>query len=277
MDYYAKRFKPFVPFLGFFLVLAIGSLDSFANYDVSVAVLYLLPVLLIAWFEGVAPAVLIAIFSSVTWAISDLASGHIYSHMACPVWNAVLVLVMFLAVACSVTALKRFLIKERERAGLNDVTGAANNGSFYEQARAEISRAAIRNRPLTLAYIRIDDLRRVHSNFGRIAGEHLLYETTQILRSTLRATDIISRQGADKFAILMPETKKENAAVIIAAVRERLLAMAKKNGWLVTCSTIVVACHGPECTIDELIRKAEEPGNAFRETDADLAKYEKLD
>jgi diguanylate cyclase (GGDEF)-like protein len=257
--------------------LAIGSLDSITSYHVSVSALYLLPIILIAWFEGGVPAAIISIFSAITWALSDLVSGHPYSRMAVPIWNAAMVLGMFLIVAYSITAIKKLLIKEREHAHTDDLTGVENIRFFYEQARIEISKSAIDKRPLTLAYIDIDNLRYVNDTFGHIAGDYLLHEAAQVMRSTLRSTDIISRLGGAKFAILMPETRNENATVIIYKVQEHLLDMAEKNGWPVTFRTDVVTCYSPDYTIDELIKVAEDLMNAAKKTGKNMSKYEKLE
>jgi diguanylate cyclase (GGDEF)-like protein len=277
LEFPGKLPKPFLTFVGFLLVLAIGSLDSITSYHVSVSALYLLPIILIAWFEGGVPAAIISIFSAITWALSDLVSGHPYSRMAVPIWNATMVLGMFLIVAYSITAIKKLLIKEREHAHTDDLTGVENIRFFYEQARIEISKSATDKRPLTLAYIDIDNLRYVNDTFGHIAGDYLLHEAAQVMRSTLRSTDIISRLGGAKFAILMPETRNENATVIIYKVQEHLLDMAEKNGWPVTFRTDVVTCYSPDYTIDELIKVAEDLMNAAKKTGKNMSKYEKLE
>jgi diguanylate cyclase (GGDEF)-like protein len=258
LEFPGKIPKPFLTFIGFLLVLAIGSLDSIKSHDISTAALYLLPIMLIAWFEGGVPAAILSIFSVITWAMSDLVSGHIYSHIAFPIWNALMVLGMFLIVAYCITVIKKLLLKEREHAHTDDLTGAANIGFFYEQARAEISRSALQKRPLALAYIGIDNLRHVNDAFGHFAGDYLLHEAAQIMRSTVRSTDVVSRLGGAKFAVLMPETKNEDAIAIIRSVQEHLLDIVKKNGWAVTFSTGVVACPGPACAIEELIKMAED-------------------
>jgi diguanylate cyclase (GGDEF)-like protein len=277
LEFPGKLPKPFLTFVGFLLVLAIGSLDSITSYHISVSALYLLPIMLIAWFEGGVPAAIISIFSATTWAMSDLVSGHPYSRIAVPIWNATMVLGMFLIVAFSITALKKLLIKEREHAHTDDLTGVENIRFFYEQARIEISKSAIDKRPLTLAYIDIDNLRHVNDTLGHIAGDYLLHEAAQVMRSTLRSVDIIARLGGAKFAILMPETKNENAAVIIYKVQEHLLDMAKHNGWPVTFRTDVVTCYSPAYTIDELIKVAEDLMNAAKKTGKNMVKYEKLE
>ncbi len=276
LEFPGKLPKPFLTFVGFLLVLAIGGLDSITSYDISVSALYLLPIILIAWFEGGLPAAIISIFSAITWALSDLASGHVYSHITVPLWNAAMVLGMFLIVAYSITAIKKLLRKEREHAHTDDLTGVANIRFFYEQARDEISKSAIDKRPLTFAYIDIDNLRNVNDTLGHIAGDYLLHEAAQVMRSTLRPTDIISRLGGSKFAILMPETENENATVIIYKVQEHLLDMVKHNRWPVTFSAGIVTCDNPICTIDELIKKAEDLMNASKKTGNIIATYEKL-
>ncbi len=120
--------KPFLTLFGFLLILAIGGLDTITSNDFSVIFLYLFPIILIAWYEGGLPAALISIFSAVTWAVSDLMSGHIYSNFAVPTWNALLVLGVFLIVAYSITAIKTLLIKERQHARIDDLNAAKETG-----------------------------------------------------------------------------------------------------------------------------------------------------
>jgi diguanylate cyclase (GGDEF)-like protein len=157
------------------------------------------------------------------------------------------------------------------------LTGLANIGFFYEQARIEISRSATYKRPLTLAYIDIDNLRHINENLGHITGDNLLQEVAQIMRFTLRPTDLISRLGGAEFAILMPETKNENATGSIYKVQERFLDMVKKKGWPVTFSAGVVTCEGTTYTLDGLIKLAEDLMNAAKETGKNTIKYKILD
>ena len=277
IEFPEKLPQPILTLFGLLLVLAIGGLDTITSYDISVSVLYLLPVILIAWYEGGVPATLISIFSAITWATSDLVSGHIYSHVTVRIWNAIMVLGMFLFVAYSITKVKNLFLKEREHADTDDLTGLANIKHFYEQARIEISRSAADRRPLTLAYIDIDNLKYVNDTLGHIAGDYLLHETARIMRSTLRSTDTISRLGGSKFAVLMPDTNNEKATVLIHKLQEHLLDAVKKKGWPVAFSTGIVTCDGPTYTLDELIAKAEDLMNAARETGDNVVKTKVLD
>lgn len=109
-----KLSRPFLTFFAFLVVLAIGDLDFVTGYDVSVSVLYLFPIILIAWLEGGVAAAVISIFSAITWAVADLASGNIYSHIAVAVWNAIMVLALFLIVTYFIIFIKKLLIRERQ-------------------------------------------------------------------------------------------------------------------------------------------------------------------
>jgi diguanylate cyclase (GGDEF)-like protein len=254
----------------------IGSLDFITGYDISVSILYLFPIVLIAWFEGGVPAALISIFSAITWAVADLASGRIYSHITVSIWNAIMVLGMFLIVAYSVAAVKKLLISEREHAHNDYLTGVTNARYFYEQANMEIIRSARYNRPLTLAYIDIDDFEQVNDTFGHGTGDNLLRAVATTMKATLRSTDSISRLGGGQFAILMPETSQEHAAVAVNKVREQLLETVRKNGWPVAFSMGVATCYNPVCTTDELIKMAGNLMSAARKSGKNMVKFEIL-
>jgi diguanylate cyclase (GGDEF)-like protein len=269
--------KPVLTLVGILLVLAIGSLDTVTSYDVSVSLLYFFPIILIAWFEGRLPSIMISVFSAITWVVSDLLSGHVYSHYTVPFWNAIMMVGMFLTVAYAVTTGKKLFIKEHEHEITDDLTGVANIRSFYEQARTEISRSDISKRPLTLAYIDVDNIKQVNDIFGHIVGDYLLHEAAQIMRSTVRSTDIISRLEGAKFAILMPDTKNENATAIIYKVQERLLSLVKKHGWPAMFNIGVVTCDGTVCTLSKLIATAEDLMNAAKGSGHNMVKNRILD
>ncbi len=97
------------------------------------------------------------------------------------------------------------------------------------------------------------------------------------MKETLRSTDIISRLTADEFAVLMPETKNEEAAVAVHKVQECLTDMVKQKGWPVTFSIGVVTCSVPACTIDKLVGTAEDLMHTAKEDGKNRAKYKVLD
>ncbi len=268
---------PYLTFFGSLLVLAIGGLDTVVTYDIPVTIFYVLLIILIAWYEGGVAATLISILSAVTWAVSDLASGHIYYHNSVAIWTVIVVLGVFLTVAYSITAIKKLLLKELEHAHIGDLTGVAKIRFFYERARIEISISALGKRPLALAYIDIDDLRYVNNTLGYIAGYYLLSEAEQVIKSTLRITAIPYKLDGSQYAFPMPETAKEVATVIIDKVHERFLDMAKKNVWPITFSTGAVTCEDPACKVDGVIKSADDATKAANQTGKNTVKNVKLE
>lgn len=98
--------KTFLTFYALLLVLVIGCFDFITGFEVAV-VLYLFPVILIAWFEGGVPAAVISIFSVVTWAVADLASGHLYLQSNIAVWNALMMLTLFFIASYFIVLIKK--------------------------------------------------------------------------------------------------------------------------------------------------------------------------
>lgn len=276
LEFPEKLPKHFLPFIGFSLVLAIGILDSLTSYDISVSLLYLFPIILIAWYEGGVLVTIISIFSVIIWAIADMVSGHIYSHIAIPIWNAIMMLGMFLIIGYTITMLKKLLIKDREHSHDDDLTNVANIRFFYEQASIEINRLSLSKRPLSLVYLAIDNLSFINESLGYVTGDFLLHEVAQTIKATLQSTAIISRFGGAEFAILIPETKNENVTAVISEVQGRLVEMAKRHKWTVTFSIGVVTGDSVAYTIDELVNMAKDLMKTSRLAGKNTAEYKKL-
>jgi len=249
--------KSMLMIVGVSLVILIGVVDFSSGYDISVAFLYLLPVLLFALGGTPMSAILISIFSAVTMFWADLASGHVYAHKAIPIWNFIMALGIFLTIAFSNLKIKELMQKEREHACNDFLTNVYTTRYFYEQTHIEINRSARYKQPLTLAYIDVDNFKYINDTYGHSMGDDLLRIVAESLKTMLRSTDIISRLGGDEFAVLMPDTNEEHAKIAITKVQKTLLETVTKNGWPVTFSIGVATCYGPKCLQDELIKMAD--------------------
>jgi len=66
----------------------------------------------------------------------------------------------------------------------------------------------------------INNLKVINDNHGHKKGDEYIKSAANLLKSELREKDIISRIGGDEFAIILPETNKEECKKIITRIKE---------------------------------------------------------
>jgi len=99
------------------------------------------------------------------------------------------------------------------------VTELGNHRFFQEQFKIEIERAKRHERQLCLMMIDIDHFKNWNDQYGHPAGDRLLKDSAQQLLKGVRNIDWVCRYGGDEFAIILPDTKIENALVIAERLR----------------------------------------------------------
>jgi len=67
----------------------------------------------------------------------------------------------------------------------------------------------------------------------------------------------VARLGGDEFAILLPETGRDVAEVIMQKVQKIHLEIMRNHGWPVTLSIGVVTFMRPPSTVDEVLKIAD--------------------
>lgn len=113
--------------------------------------------------------------------------------------------------------------EELEQLALTDgLTGLANNRAFWEALHRELARARRFNQPLSLLVLEIDKFKQVNDTYGHLKGDEALRSLARILGGTCRKMDIAARFGGDEFALILPQTSKEDAARVAQRLRERL-------------------------------------------------------
>ena len=91
------------------------------------------------------------------------------------------------------------------------LTGAFNKKKTDSEIKREMERSRRYGRPLSLVMLNIDGFRGLNDKLGRAAGDRVLEEVGRILRLCVRATDILGRYGGEEFAVVLPETRKDQA------------------------------------------------------------------
>jgi diguanylate cyclase (GGDEF)-like protein len=141
------------------------------------------------------------------------------------------------------------------------LTKLTNYQRFQEVLDEEMYRAKRYKFPLTLLMVDLDHFKKVNDTLGHLAGDHVLRETSELLRKSLRKSDIAARYGGEEFAVLLPETPQEGAFILAERLREKLAAMSFNYGDQVIFVTMSVgiAVYSPKTDSSnaDLIKKAD--------------------
>ena len=240
--------------VGLALVAVIVLLDYLTGYEISFGLFYVVPVAIVAWLAPRrTPGVAIAMAGAVGWYVADVSSGRHFSLPVIPYWNAGTRLGFFLIVALLLAALRRALEREHSLARTDFMSGALNSRAFTERAEQEIARAARHGHPLTVAYLDIDDFKRINDHYGHRAGDQVIAFVVGVIREELRGSDILARLGGDEFALMLPETGPEGARAALPKLLDALAARTRREGWPVSFSAGVLSFVEPPGSVDEMI------------------------
>ena len=102
------------------------------------------------------------------------------------------------------------------------LTEIPNRRFYYERLLQEIARARRGNHSLTLAIVDLDLFKGINEEVGHRGGDQVLKFFSQFIRVNLRQEDIVCRIGGDEFAVILPDTTANQAAVFFDRVRSKL-------------------------------------------------------
>jgi len=98
----------------------------------------------------------------------------------------------------------------RRQAWTDELTGAGNRRSLSRVLGQVIERARVDRRPVTVMYFDIDNFKTYNDRFGHAAGDAVLRETVQLLRSVIRRGDHVFRIGGDEFVVIFAPDQTGN-------------------------------------------------------------------
>jgi diguanylate cyclase (GGDEF)-like protein len=160
-----------------------------------------------------------------------------------------------------ITERKEFEEQLQHQAFHDSLTNLANRALFRDRVIHAIERQERDHRPLAVLFMDIDDFKTVNDSLGHAAGDALLREVGDRVRSCLRAADTAARFGGDEFAILLEDGGDGIQAVEVAdRIMQSLEAPFVLEGKEVFAgASIGIAVHddGAGADVEEVLRNAD--------------------
>jgi diguanylate cyclase (GGDEF)-like protein len=150
----------------------------------------------------------------------------------------------------------------RDQSIRDPLTGLFNRRFMQESLDRELQRARRKGRPLAVIFIDIDHFKRFNDVFGHDAGDAVLRAFAQLMTSFFRGDDVICRYGGEEFALILPESNEQDAALRMSQFGARVKGMVvvheDKPLDQISVSVGIAAFpeHGP--SIETLLRAADQ-------------------
>lgn len=142
------------------------------------------------------------------------------------------------------------------------LTGVHNKRYFLEALEREIVRSHRHRRPLSLAILDIDSFKKLNDSYGHLAGDAVLREMCNRIKTTIRKDEVFARYGGEEFVVVLPEASHRDAM----GVAERLRSLVADIPFVIDSVQIQVTisigiaqtCGGEDIDSATLIARADQ-------------------
>jgi diguanylate cyclase (GGDEF)-like protein/putative nucleotidyltransferase with HDIG domain len=141
------------------------------------------------------------------------------------------------------------------------LTGVGSRKMLEDKLQAEFARAKRYKRPFSVAIIDLDHFKMINDVLGHGIGDEAIRKLADCMKEEKRTPDVLTRYGGDEFVILMPETRAEQAEILLERIRVRVRRIRLPQD-----TTLSISCGVAESDPDQ-----DDPRDVMRR--ADLALY----
>jgi diguanylate cyclase (GGDEF)-like protein/PAS domain S-box-containing protein len=126
------------------------------------------------------------------------------------------------------TSLSSLRLREtlQEQSVRDPLTDLFNRRFLEESLDTELLRAKRNQKPVSILLLDLDHFKILNDAFGHDAGDFVLRAVANAFRGFFRGGDICCRYGGEEFAIILPESSSQNAAVRANALRSEIKRLA---------------------------------------------------
>lgn len=101
--------------------------------------------------------------------------------------------------------------KLKQMAITDSLTGCYNRHYLTQYLEQEIIENMILKQPFAIILLDIDFFKTVNDNYGHLVGDVVICSTVEVIKQSLRETDILARYGGEEFIVYLPNTNHSQA------------------------------------------------------------------
>jgi len=121
-------------------------------------------------------------------------------------------------------------LEDVQREAMTDaLTGIANRKMFDATLRQRAMEAMEDGAPLCLALTDIDFFKKFNDTYGHQTGDQVLKLVGRILQGNVKGNDLAARYGGEEFALVLPNTKLNDARTLCEQVRAAVSSKRIRN------------------------------------------------
>lgn len=139
-----------------------------------------------------------------------------------PIYNKNNELKYYLAVKHDITERKVLESRLQEIAIRDGLTNAYNRRYLMDRLYRIADNYKRVRKEFSIAILDIDHFKSVNDKYGHLAGDVVLVELVRIINKTIRSYDILGRYGGEEFILVLPDTDKNEAYVIINRILNKI-------------------------------------------------------
>ncbi|OGO81612.1 MAG: hypothetical protein A2203_13300, partial [Chromatiales bacterium RIFOXYA1_FULL_46_5] len=111
----------------------------------------------------------------------------------------------FVGILRDITESKNYRQELEHQANYDNLTGLPNRNLLNDRLQQAIAYAKRNDQQFTLAFLDIDHFKVINDSLGHTAGDELLQQIAERMKTQVRDTDTIARLGGDEFVILLTD------------------------------------------------------------------------
>nr|WP_301288462.1 EAL domain-containing protein [Natronospira proteinivora] len=155
---------------------------------------------------------------------------------------------------------RRLSVELHYQATHDGLTGLINRRAFDRELAQALHAVREKKYSHSLCFIDLDQFKVVNDTSGHVAGDRMLVQVADLLRSQLRDGDVLARLGGDEFGLLLKDCDLNAAARVaekLCHVTEGLVFEWEGRSFNVACSIGVVPVEQDMPNINAVLRAAD--------------------